>query len=45
MYSGADCPWRLMVGVNDLLYVVLECFELLLYYTKKKLMCYLVQYF
>jgi hypothetical protein len=26
MYGGADCPWRLMVGVNDLLYVALECF-------------------
>jgi hypothetical protein len=26
MYSGADCPWRLMVGVNDLLYIALECF-------------------
>jgi hypothetical protein len=26
VYGGADCPWRLMVGVNDLLYVVLECF-------------------
>jgi len=25
MYSGDDCPWRLMVGVNDLLYVPLEC--------------------
>jgi hypothetical protein len=24
MYGGADCPWRLMVGVNDLLYVALE---------------------
>jgi hypothetical protein len=26
MYGGADCPRRLMVGVNDLLYVALECF-------------------
>jgi hypothetical protein len=26
MYGGADCPWRLVVGVNDLLYVALECF-------------------
>jgi hypothetical protein len=25
MYGGAECPWRLMVGVNDLLYVALEC--------------------
>ena len=21
MYIGVDCPWRLMLGVNDLLYV------------------------
>ena len=21
LYGGVDCPWRLMVGVNDLLYV------------------------
>ena len=21
MFSSVDCPWRLMVGVNDLLYV------------------------
>jgi hypothetical protein len=26
MYGGAYCPWRLMVGVNDLLCVALECF-------------------
>jgi hypothetical protein len=26
MYGGADCPWRLIVGVKDLLYVALECF-------------------
>jgi hypothetical protein len=26
MYGGADCPWRLTVGVNNLLYVALECF-------------------
>jgi hypothetical protein len=26
MYGGADCLWRLMIGVNDLLYVALECF-------------------
>jgi hypothetical protein len=28
MYGGADCPWYLMVGVNDLLYVALECFRI-----------------
>jgi hypothetical protein len=26
MYGGAERLWCLMVGVNDLLYVVLECF-------------------
>jgi hypothetical protein len=26
VYGDADCPWLLMVGVNDLLYVALECF-------------------
>jgi hypothetical protein len=27
MYGGADCPWRLVVGVNDLLYVAFQSLQ------------------
>jgi hypothetical protein len=26
LYGGAACPWRLVVGVNGLLYIALVCF-------------------
>jgi hypothetical protein len=38
LYGGADCPWRLVVGVNGLLYVALECF-CITYYVSVKHIC------